>query len=331
MPHSTAFILLLLMMKALRLVWLLAFHVIYVSSLSSRIKAKSCTHLTAFKRREFLVSATLSFTAALPPIAHALDDVDTRATTTLQVTSPNVKIGLELREIVIGTPPRTVVAVKQVAPNSLASRAGIQEGLIVLDYTSARELVETIKNGLFPFKLKFYNLAAGGNAIGDFGKPLVTAQDALNLAKSNSGEMITTSSSKQQEYIIRVLKEPVATCNLKSRRGDVLEIIYEARFGSTQGPIYDSSSQRGTGQPYQFVLGSGDMIPGVDNGLINACPGEIRLLEIPPALGYGPRASKSFGIPSPSSLYWTVEVVSVNSVREGDARDREELEGRAAW
>ena len=320
------------MMNASPLVLLLAFHVIYVISLSSsRIKPRSCTSLTAFKRREFLVSATLPWIAAPTRVAHAFpDEIDSRATTTLQVTLPNTKLGLELKEFVIGTPPRTVVAVQHVRPNSLAARAGIQEGLVVVDYTSAQELIKRIQNGPFPLTLKFYNLAAGGDAIGDFGKPLVTAQDALNLAKSSSNSD-ETNSKKQQEYVIRVLKEPPATCNLKSRRGDVLEIVYEAHFGSMQGPVYDSSAQRGTGQPYQFVLGSGDMIPGVDNGLIQACPGEVRQLEIPPALGYGPRASKSYGIPSQSSLFWTIQVISVNSVRVGDARDREELEGRAAW
>lgn len=313
--------------------FLLACHVIYVTSFSSRITPKSCTSLAAFQRRDFLVSATLPFVVTAPPLVAHASSIDTRATTTLQLKSSNDKIGLKLKEVVIGTPPRTVVAVQQVLPNSLAARAGIQEGVIVLDYTSAQELVDNIKNGPFPLVMKFYNLAAGGDAIGDFGKPLVTAQDALNLAKSSSSTSgsATTNSEKKQEYSIRVLKEPPATCNLKSRRGDVLEIVYEARFGSMQGPVYDSSAQRGTGLPYQFVLGSGDMIPGVDNGLINACPGEIRQLEIPPALGYGPRASKSFGIPSQSSLYWTVQVVSVNSIQVGDARDREELEGRAAW
>jgi len=320
------------MMNASPLVLLLAFHVIYVTSLSStRIKPRSCTSLTAFKRREFLASATLPWIAAPTRDARAFpDEIDSRATTTLQVTSPNTKLGLELKEFVIGTPPRTVVAVQHVRPNSLAARAGIQEGSVVVDYTSAQELIKRIQNGPFPLTLKFYNLAAGGDAIGDFGKPLVTAQDALNLAKSSSNSD-ETNSKKQQEYVIRVLKEPPATCNLKSRRGDVLEIVYEAHFGSMQGPVYDSSAQRGTGQPYQFVLGSGDMIPGVDNCLIQACPGEVRQLEIPPALGYGPRASKSYGIPSQSSLYWTIQVISVNSVRVGDARDREELEGRAAW
>ena len=35
--------------------------------------------------------------------------------------------------------------------------------------------------------------------------------------------------------------------------------------------VYDSSAQRGTGLPYQMVLGSGDMLPGVDQGLSMTC------------------------------------------------------------
>jgi FKBP-type peptidyl-prolyl cis-trans isomerase len=88
---------------------------------------------------------------------------------------------------------------------------------------------------------------------------------------------------------------------------------------------------RGTGQPYQMVLGSGDMLPGVDLGLYDMCPGETRQLEIPAALAYGARGNKAFQIPPSSNLVWTVELVSINSIRPGDGRTREEMEGRFAY
>ena len=90
--------------------------------------------------------------------------------------------------------------------------------------------------------------------------------------------------------------------------------------------VYDSSLQRGTGRPYQFVLGSGDMLPGVDQGLYNMCPGEIRMIDIPKQLGYGDRGNKLFRIPGGVALNWRVELVAVESVREGDGKGREDRE-----
>jgi FKBP-type peptidyl-prolyl cis-trans isomerase len=115
---------------------------------------------------------------------------------------------------------------------------------------------------------------------------------------------------------------------MKSRRGDLLEITYEARIYRRDGPVFDSSLDRGTGQPYQFVLGSGDMIAGVDLGLYDMCAGEQRELDIPPALGFGANGNRLFGIPDGSRLVWKVELVSINAVREGDERTRDDLEGR---
>ena len=104
---------------------------------------------------------------------------------------------------------------------------------------------------------------------------------------------------------------------MKSRRGDVLEINYEARIGGKDGPVYDSSAERGTGQLYMFVLGSGDIVRGVDLGTYDMCPGEVRELSIPSALGYGRQGSRLYHIPVSFRLFWTVELVRSNSVMEG--------------
>jgi FK506-binding protein 2 len=290
-------------------------------SASPQLRDSSLTGLNRYRatRRDFF--------SLLPLItATAAEAADSRSTVTLRLNSPDQKAGLKLGEVTIGNPPRTAVAVERVLPGGLAERAGVQAGVVLLDFSNAKSVADRIRIGPYPIDLKFYNLAAGGDAFGDLGKPLVTAQDALELAKSTTA---TTTEESEEKFVIRVLKQPPASCGIQSRRGDVLEINYEARIKSSNGPIYDSSAQRGTGLPYQFVLGSGDMIPGVDKGMYEMCPGEARLLEIPPVLGYGPRASKLFGIPSGSRLFWTVEVVTVNSVQKGDERTRDELEGRA--
>lgn len=73
------------------------------------------------------------------------------------------------------------------------------------------------------------------------------------------------------------------------------------------------------------------MLPGVDLGLYEMCPGEIRVLQIPPPLAYGRKGNKLFRIPPDANLVWIVELISVNSVTEGDPRTREELESRAEY
>ena len=52
---------------------------------------------------------------------------------------------------------------------------------------------------------------------------------------------------------------------------------------------FDSSRDRDS--PFEFTLGSGQVIKGWDQGLVDMCIGEIRKLTIPSDLGYGDRGS----------------------------------------
>jgi len=193
-------------------------------------------------------------------------------------------------------------------------------------------VVARLRDGPYPIVLQFYNLAAGGDAIGDLGRPLVTAQDALTMAQQASKEAAVAAANEPQlstkgtGLVIKKTPPLGDKCGIKSRRGDVLEINYEARVASPGGPIYDSSEQRGTGQPYQFVLGNGDVIKGVDLGLFDMCPGEVRELDIPSVLGYGRKGSNLFDIPGDVRLWWKVELVRLNFVgEESNVKTREEL------
>ena len=232
--------------------------------------------LGLYKSRRFFVATALcgglGFLTQVDP-SLAQGDVE------VVVEKRGERIGLELYDVTIGTPPRSVVAVRRI-------------------------VAAMPKN----YKLQ--------------------AQDALDLARRTSS--VPEGTGSLNAYGKTVLSGP-ATCKIQSRRLDVLEIMYEARIASSTGIIYDSSKFRGTGRPYQMVLGSGDMLPGVDQGLYDMCPGEMRLLQIPPVLGYGSRGNKMFQIPPDSTLFWKVKLVSINSVREGDPRTRDDMEGRAEY
>jgi FKBP-type peptidyl-prolyl cis-trans isomerase len=62
---------------------------------------------------------------------------------------------------------------------------------------------------------------------------------------------------------------------------------------------------------YQLVLGQSPVIEGWHQGLVGMKVGGIRLLVIPPSLGYGARAQGP--IPANSVLVFRVEVVSQSS------------------
>lgn len=295
-----------------------------------------------FSRRTFGHAATVSLIPFLIASSAGATGATSNDTIRLRINSPDEKVGLELYDVTIGMTP--AVAVKRVVQPSKAN-IRIQPGMILLpngvrtnnsdspasfSFVSAAQVQRRLRSGPFPVELVFRNLAAGGDALSDLGTPLVSAQDALDLAVKTSEGTATNAALSTPQFSITTLNRP-DHCTLQSRRNDLLEINYEARVHSTDGRTYDSSATRGTGQPYQMVLGSGDMLPGVDQGLYDMCPGEIRILQIPPALAYGSRGNRLFQIPPDATLVWHVELVAINSVRQGDPRTRDDVEGRFAY
>lgn len=75
----------------------------------------------------------------------------------------------------------------------------------------------------------------------------------------------------------------------------------------TNGTKFDSSRDRNT--PFTFVIGTGAVIKGWDEGVATMKVGGKRNLYIPAALGYGSRANGP--IPANSDLIFEVELISV--------------------
>jgi hypothetical protein len=281
---------------------------------------------TATSRRS-LFQKTLGATTTLllPNIVHA--ESDPRRTIAINL-QKGESLGLQIGDSAVRGKP-VVFIQKVVKPNRK-----LQEGMILNGYDSSLKVIQRIQNGPYPINLEFINLAAGGDAFDDLGSTMVTPKDALSLAQQT--ENSASSPMPKPSYSITSLSKSNGPCAIQSRRGDVLEIMYEAFYidADNNKKLYDSSDFRGTGRPYQMVIGSGDMIPGVDQGLYDMCPGEVRRLQIPPILGYGKRARDAFRIPPYyQGLEWKVELVSIDSTIRQDNNnvDRDEREGRALY
>ncbi|MFZ4803522.1 MAG: FKBP-type peptidyl-prolyl cis-trans isomerase [Synechococcus lacustris] len=83
-------------------------------------------------------------------------------------------------------------------------------------------------------------------------------------------------------------------------KGMTLRVDYVGRL--KDGTIFDSSIARG--QPFDFTLGSGQVIAGWDLGLNGVGLGDVVKLSIPAALAYGNKATG--GIPAGSDLDFEV-------------------------
>jgi FKBP-type peptidyl-prolyl cis-trans isomerase len=88
--------------------------------------------------------------------------------------------------------------------------------------------------------------------------------------------------------------------------GDAVVVHYTGRL--QDGTVFDSSLER---NPFVFVLGSGEVIPGWDLGFATMREGGERKLIVPPDLGYGPDGTIDGTIPPNATLEFEVELVEI--------------------
>ena len=110
-------------------------------------------------------------------------------------------------------------------------------------------------------------------------------------------EVITASGLKYVDEVIGTGE--------RARLGRMVSVQYTGTL--LDGSKFDSSLDRG--QPYEFRLGTGTVIPGWDEGILGMQVGGKRKLIVPPDLAYGSQGREK--IPPDSTLVFELELVKV--------------------
>ena len=129
--------------------------------------------------------------------------------------------------------------------------------------------------------------------------PAAAAKEKTKEVKVSADKIVKTKSGLQYEdKVVGKGASPVT--------GKMVTVHYTGTLEN--GKKFDSSVDRG--QPFQFVIGVGQVIPGWDEGVMTMKVGGKRKLIIPSQLGYGARGVPG-AIPPNSTLLFDVELLDV--------------------
>jgi FKBP-type peptidyl-prolyl cis-trans isomerase len=128
--------------------------------------------------------------------------------------------------------------------------------------------------------------------------------DALIRSYLTANNITTFQKTASGLYYVPGTANPTGTA---ATAGKTVSVLYTGKL--LNGTVFDASSLHGNA-PISFVLGTGQVIKGWDEGIALMRKGEKAQLLIPSALGYGP-SSPSTTIPANSVLSFDVELTDV--------------------
>ena len=170
-------------------------------------------------------------------------------------------------------------------------------GNVLVVLASARELVTTAEMMARREKEQAENIRQG--------KLLAAAQTAKDVAQIQAylkkSKAVAKKTVGGTYYIIKK-----AGTGLPPKKGQTVRVLYRGTVLAT-GKEFDSSAKHGN-EPIAFALGTGQVIPGWDQGIALLTKGSKAVLLIPSPLAYGPRGAGA-DIPANSVLRFEVELV----------------------
>jgi FKBP-type peptidyl-prolyl cis-trans isomerase len=137
---------------------------------------------------------------------------------------------------------------------------------------------------------------------------------------SQSGVVVVGSRSDEERERVAALEEALDNKgNLKRmvidditigegavvEAGSTVRVHYVGRLET--GAEFDNSKKRG--EPFEFTVGSGQVIKGWDDGLVGMRVGGERILVIPPELAYGEQGIGP--IPGNATLVFAIELLEI--------------------
>jgi FKBP-type peptidyl-prolyl cis-trans isomerase len=118
---------------------------------------------------------------------------------------------------------------------------------------------------------------------------------------------------QDQKILAKPLPNEISTEQLRPGNGN------EVRFGETlqvhyvgmleNGKKFDSTRDRG--MPLKFTLGSGQVIQGLDMGIVGMRINEMRRIRIPARFGYGDKGAGDGLVPGGATLIYEVELLNI--------------------
>lgn len=144
---------------------------------------------------------------------------------------------------------------------------------------------------------RLMKLIAGGLLAALIAVPVHAA--AKEVKKAETKVVTTASGLKYSDLVVGKGASPVAGKKVKVHYTGTLE----------NGKKFDSSVDRN--EPFSFVIGVGQVIPGWDEGVMTMKVGGKRKLIIPSKLGYG-AAGAGGVIPPNATLLFDVELLDVS-------------------
>ena len=135
-------------------------------------------------------------------------------------------------------------------------------------------------------------------------KRIDDAAKAANAEAKKKIEKLVDGFTENPSGLYFKITKPVS--GSKPKKGQTILAHYEGRL--TDGKVFDSSYARK--EPLEFAVGTGQVIAGWDEGLLDMKVGEKRTLVVPPNLGYGARGAGGV-IPPNAWLVFDVELVAL--------------------